>query len=158
MNCFTLYWNKLGILTWSVSWAADNEQLRDTNNLNQYSCLKGMGMTISQNLLYPCETDKYANRYTPPTPRFLNYPCVVRCSHKGSRTDLRAVTRVFLYCTHFSASISPLGVGSSTRQVPCLAELPPASSSWQTLHFCLQTAVKLILLLSINRLHLQINK
>lgn len=66
MYCFTLYWNKLQILTWSVSWAADNEQLRDTTRLNQYSCLKGMSMTIFQNLLLPCEIDKYTKRCIPP--------------------------------------------------------------------------------------------
>lgn len=66
MYCFTLYWNKLQILTWSVSWAADNEQLKDTTRLNQYSCLKGMSMTIFQNLLLPCEIDKYTKRCIPP--------------------------------------------------------------------------------------------
>lgn len=118
MNCFTLYWNKLGILTWSVSWAADNEQLRDRNNLNQYSCLKGMGMTVFQNLPYSFETDKYANRYAPPTPRFPNYHCVVFCSHMGTRRDLKAENGVSPYCTHFTADLTPLVLVAAPIQLP----------------------------------------
>ena len=124
MNRFTLYWNKLGILTWSVSWAADNEQLRDSNNLNQYSCLKGMGMTIFQNLPYPCEADKYANRYDPPTPRFPNHPCVVCCSHMRSRTDLKTDTRVSPYCTHFSADLTPWVLAVAPSRFPLYLSFP----------------------------------
>lgn len=132
MNCFTLYWNKLGILTWSVSWAADNEQLRDSTNLNLYSCLKGMSMTIFQNLPYPCEIDKYANNT--PLPR-LGFPT----THVRSAAAIQIPGQTWgqKAGSALTAStlqlISPSGAGSSTTQVHFPLELLPPSSSWQTL-------------------------
>lgn len=159
MNCFTLYWNKLGILTWSVSWAADNEQLRDSNNLNLYSCLKGMSMTIFQNLPYPCEIDKYANN-TPlphlgfPTTRVWSAAAIRIPGQTWGQKAVSALT------ASTSQLISPGGAGSSTRQVHFPLELLPPSSSWQTLQvlFFLQPAARLILLSSRKGLHLQKKK
>lgn len=146
MYCFTLYWNKLQILTWSVSWAADNEQLRDTTRLNQYSCLKGMSMTIFQNLLLPCEIDKYTKRCIPP--------------HLG-----------LIICTWSAAAIQNMGESCGQHLLPALplwlmgpAELGRLHSAWTPPPpqvplskyyrcFFLQAAVRLILLLSIKRLH-----
>lgn len=132
MNCFTLYWNKLGILTWSVSWAADNEQLRDSTNLNLYSCFKAMSMTIFQNLPYPCEIDKYANN-TPlphlgfPTTRVRSAAAIRMPGQTWGQKAGSALTASTLQL------ISPGGAGSSTRQVHFPLELLPPSSSWQTL-------------------------
>lgn len=112
MYCFTLYWNKLQILTWSVSWAADNEQLRDTTRLNQYSCLKGMSMTIFQNLLLPCEIDKYTKRCIPP--------------HLG-----------LIICTWSAAAIQNMGQSCGQHLLPALplwlmgpVELGRLHSAW----------------------------
>lgn len=148
MYCFTLYWNKLQILTWSVSWAADNEQLKDTTRLNQYSCLKGMSMTIFQNLLLPCEIDKYTKRCIPPHLGLIICTwSAAAIQNMGQSCWQQAASPS---CTPFVAD-GPCGAGQVAF---CLDPLPPKFLLANIADaFFLQTAVRLILLLSIKRLH-----
>lgn len=146
MYCFTLYWNKLQILTWSVSWAADNEQLRDTTRLNQYSCLKGMSMTIFQNLLLPCEIDKYTKRCIPPHLGLIICTWSAAAIHGTELWAAGSISFLHSLCGGWAlwswAGCILLGLPSPKFLLANIADA-----------FFLQTAVRLILLLSIKRLH-----